>query len=119
MSGPAEAILGSRGTVDTVDAEGRLLTVRPPHAQDRLRLIKAVGPELGQNQLYLGMALVACSVISIDRVPVPTPTNEHQIENLVGRLGDAGMSAATGVVDRAPTDAEVREEAGNSAGTPI
>ena len=91
MSRPSTMILDAFGTVETMDAEGRRLTVRPPHALDQLRLFKAVGPELAQNQPYLGMALVACAVTAIDGVPVPPMTSEHQIESLIGRLGDAGL----------------------------
>ncbi|MCB8880412.1 hypothetical protein ACELLULO517_09225 [Acidisoma cellulosilytica] len=98
---------------------GRVLTVRPPHALDQLRLFKAVGPVLAQNQPYLGMAMVACAIIAIDHVPVPMPGNEHQIESLILRLGDAGLQAASAVLEPRPSDDEVRDQAGNSAGTPI
>lgn len=113
MSRPTAMIFDAYEAVDVVDAGGRVLTLRPPHALDRLRLFKAVGPELAQNPLYLGMALLACAVTAIDGVPVPPPTNEHQIEQIIGRLGDVGLRAASEVVDRTPTDMEVREEAGN------
>ena len=113
MSQPSGSILDGHRTVETTDAEGRSLTVRPPHAIDKLRLFKAVGPELGRNPLYLGMAVVAFAVTAIDGVPVPPPTNEHQIESLITRLGNAGLDAVRAIVERDPTDAEVREEAGN------
>ena len=113
MNQPSDSILDTYGTVETTDAQGRILTVRPPHAVDKLRLFKAVGPELGRNPLYLGMAVVAFAVTAIDGVPVPPPTNEHQIENLINRLGNIGLDAASAIVERDPTDAEVREEAGN------
>ena len=54
---------------------------------------KAAGPALSQNQMWLGMAVVACSVTAVDDVPVPYPTNEAQIEALVARLEDAGIAA--------------------------
>jgi hypothetical protein len=114
----SRSILDSYGTIETTDADGRSLTVRPPDAIDKLRLFKAVGPELGRNPLYLGMAVVAFSITAIDGVPVPRPTNEHQIETLITRLGNNGLDAVRTIVERDPTDAEVREEAGNSAGTP-
>jgi hypothetical protein len=75
------------------DADGRELVLRRMTALDRLRLFKAIGPVLSQNNLYLGMATLAASVTSIDSVPVPPPATEGQIEALVARLGDAGISA--------------------------
>ncbi len=120
MSRPSDMIFDGNGLVELIDAEGRMLQVRKPNVLDRLRLFKAVGPDAAQNEPYLGLALTACAVKFIDGVPVPHPTNEQQIENLILRLGDAGMNAAgTVVAVRDPSPAEVREEAGNSAGTQI
>ncbi len=94
MQTPTARIIASAlSTLICVDGEGRELVLRRMSALDRLRLFKAVGPMLTQNSAYLGMAALAASVISIDGVPVPTPTTEGQIESLVGRLGDAGISA--------------------------
>ena len=78
------------------DADGRELVLRRMTALDRLRLFKAIGPVLSQNNLYLGMATLAASVTSIDAVPVPPPVTEGQIEALVARLGDTGIAAVAG-----------------------
>jgi hypothetical protein len=78
------------------DADGRELVLRRMTALDRLRLFKAIGPVLSQNNLYLGMATLAASVTSIDTVPVPAPVTEGQIEALVARLGDTGIAAVAG-----------------------
>jgi hypothetical protein len=61
------------------------------------------------------MALVACSVIAIDDVPVPSPVNEVQIEAMVGRLGDVGVAAVAEVLQNAaqPIAAELVANAGN------
>ena len=80
--------------VSVVDGEGRTLVLRRLGALDKLRLFKAVGSALSQNEPYLGMAMLACSVASIDAVPIPAPINEAQVESLVSRLGDAGIAAA-------------------------
>lgn len=76
-----------------VDAHGRKLSLHRLDALDKLRLFKAVGPTLAQNEPYLGMALLACSVIAIDDVPYPMPVNEAQIEHFVQRLGEMGLAA--------------------------
>lgn len=106
-------------TLDVTDAQGRQLALRRLHAVDKLRLFKAVGAELAQNQPYLGMAMVACSVTAIDGVPVPVPVTEGQVEALISRLGDAGMTAAAQAMEPPPGDEMLRDDAGNSAGTPI
>jgi hypothetical protein len=84
------------------DADGRELALRRMGALDRLRLFKAVGPQLAQNTPYLGMAMLAASVCAIDGVPVPPPVTEGQVEALVSRLGDAGIAAAASVFAEEP-----------------
>ncbi len=84
------------------DATGRVLHVRLPGALDRLRLFRAVGPALANNERYVGYAMLAMCVSAIDGVPQPTPMNEVQLEVLVRRLGDAGMVAiGQGLADAA------------------
>ncbi len=56
-------------------------------------MFKAVGPALANNERYVGYAMLAMCVSSIDGVPQPAPANEAQLEALVQRLGDAGMVA--------------------------
>ena len=80
------------------DQQGRELVVKRLTALDRLRLFKALGPVLTQNNAYLGMATLAASVVSVDTVPVPFPVTEAQVEALVGRLGDPGISAVAAVL---------------------
>lgn len=89
----ARIVAAAQATVRVTDGVGRVLEVRRPGALDRLRLFKAVGPRLSLNDRYLGHAMLAMCVGSIDEVPVPQPVNEAQLEALVGRLGDAGMVA--------------------------
>lgn len=113
MSGATGHFSGASECVETTDSLGRILTVKPPNALDQLRLFKAVGPVLAQNQPYLGMAMVAWSVVALDGVPIPQPNNEHQIESLVTRLGDEGMRAAGAMLEPEPGHAEMRDLAGN------
>jgi hypothetical protein len=113
MSRASSSIFTNGEPTETIDALGRRLTVRQPNALDQLRLFKAVGPLLAQNQPYLGMAMVACSVTAIDSVPVPIPGNEHQIESLVQRLGDAGLRAAGALLEPPASDDDIRNQAGN------
>jgi hypothetical protein len=73
---------------------------------DKLRLFKAAGPVLAQNQPWLGMAMLACSVAEIDNVPVPAPINEQQIESMVTRLGDLGIAAVAEALNGQPEVAQ-------------
>ncbi len=89
----ARLIAAAQAAPEVMDDEGRSLALRRLTALDKLRLFKAAGPHLAQNQMWLGMAVLAASVAAIDGVPVPLPGNEGQIEALVARLGDAGIAA--------------------------
>ncbi len=89
----------------TTDARGRNIALRRLTALDKLRLFKAAGPVLSQNQHWLGMAVLAASVAAIDDVPVPQPVTEGQIESLVAQLGDDGIAAiADALCADAPVD---------------
>jgi hypothetical protein len=113
---PSASIIASATTVETItDAEGRRLAIRRLTALDRLRLFKAAGPLLAQNQPWLGMAVLASSVVAIDEVPVPPPVNELQIEAMIGRLGDVGTAAIAQALqkDAAQSIEELVDNAGN------
>ena len=102
------------------DARGRMLVVRPIAALDRLRLLKAAGPELSQNDAWLDMASLAFALTEIDGVPRPPPINERQIEATVAELGDHGLvavAAALNEIDQA-TSLFTGPPEGNPEGTP-
>lgn len=99
----AQIIAAAMAPLVVRDAQGRELLLRRLTALDRLRLFKAIGPVLSQNNLYLGMATLAASVTAIDTVPVPPPATEGQIEGLIARLGDSGIAAvAAALAAQAP-----------------
>ena len=111
---PSEAVLAGAAAPAVTDATGRQIALRRLTALDKLRLFKAAGPELSQNQPWLGMAVLACSVTSIDDVPVPTPVTEQQIEAVIARLGDPGVAAiAAALGPVAPPAARQATDAGN------
>lgn len=113
---PSEAIIAAAtATQVAVDEQGRRLTLRRMTVLEKLRLFKAAGPVLAQNGPWLGIAVLACSVTAVDDIPVPMPANEQQIESLVARLGDAGVSAVASAVAVTPdpTPESLRQDAGN------
>lgn len=113
---PSGSIVAAAGAARTVtDSEGRRIALRRLNALDKLRLFKAAGPVLAHNQPWLGMAVLAYSVVAIDDIPVPPPLNEQQLEAIVARLGDAGINAVAGAfsTEPEPTPADVTVTAGN------
>ena len=111
---PSDTITSQATTVVT-DGHGRQLSLRRLTALDRLRLFKAAGALLSQNDRWLGMAMLAVSVSAIDDIPIPQPGTEQQIEALVHRLGDTGIAAVASTLDPAPTprSPETLANAGN------
>ena len=118
---PTELILKSNArSVAVNDDTGRLLTVRALTALDRLRLLKAAGPELSQNDAWLNMAALVVSVSEINQIPKAMPVNERQIEQLIAELGDPGLSAvADALAEMAKEDSVFGGPSeGNVVGTP-
>lgn len=118
---PSDTILASaRQTHQVVDRQGRRITVKTLSALDTLRLLKAAGPVLAENQPWLSIATLAISVIEIDQIPVPAPTSEVQIEAVVERLGDDGLEAIADELHRREglSSTDPMLTVGNSLGTP-
>jgi hypothetical protein len=117
---PSHAVLGDAArTFGEVDKNGRRLTLRRLTALDTLRLFKAAGPVLAQNEPWLSMASLALSVVEIDGIPVPFPVTEVQIEHLIERLGDDGLAAiARSLQDAQGAAPASTDEVGNLPGTP-
>jgi hypothetical protein len=116
---PSESIIAAaRSVTETTDSTGRRMKVRTLTALDTLRLFKAAGPDLAQNQPWIALATLAMSVSEIDGVPVPTPVNEAQIESVVDRLGDAGLTAVADALEGGSDHGEGAASPGNSPSTP-
>jgi hypothetical protein len=116
---PSQAIVHEAARAcSTVDTKGRRLLLRRLTALDTLRLFKAAGPVLAQNEPWLSMAGLAFSVLEIDGVPVPAPVTEAQIEGLIDRLGDEGLAAIASTIKDEYPACGTRADVGNSLGTP-
>jgi hypothetical protein len=109
----ARLIAAAQAAPTVTDGRGRVLSLRRLNALDKLRLFKAAGPVLSQNQPWLGMAVLACSVAAIDDVPVPAPATEGQVEALVFRLGDDGLSVIASALESATLQSPAGDVAGN------
>src|SRR4051812_18823427 len=87
LMSPAQTIIHrAQETFSATDKRGRKLLLRRLTAFT-LRLFKAADPDLSQNTSWLSMAGLAFSVLEIDGVPIPPPTTESQIENVVDLVG--------------------------------
>jgi hypothetical protein len=121
LTTPASLIISnSRRTFEILDDLGRKLTIRHINALDRLRLLKAAGPELSQNDAWLNMAALALSVVELNGTPRPTPTNERQIESAVSELGYRGLQAVADALEHNDEVALLFDgpAEGNALGTP-
>lgn len=97
---PSQTILAAaQQEWDVQDSVGRTIRIRNLTALDTLRLFKAAGPTLAQNEPWISVASLAMSVVEVDSIPVPPPVSESQIEAIVARLGDAGLSAISDFLD--------------------
>jgi hypothetical protein len=96
---------------------GRRLVVRRLTALDTLRLFKAAGPVLAQNEPWLSLAGLAFAVLELDGIPVPPPTTETQIESLIDRLGDDGLAAIADTIKDEDETVDPRSNVGNLPGT--
>jgi hypothetical protein len=111
---PTQSFLAAADILtDITDASGRVLTIRRPGTLDRLHLFKAVGPTLASNDRYLGLAMLAFAVVAIDGVPLPQPSNEHQIEAAIQRLGDDAVNAIGASLRPQDTEGLAVADAGN------
>lgn len=98
------------------DAKGRKITTRTFNVLDQVRLLRAIGAEQSNNQPYVQIVMMACSVSDIDGVPCPVPTNERQIDAAIARIGDEGFAALMVDVKRQLEALEKDAEAAASGG---
>lgn len=104
-------------TIHVTDDLGRKLEIRPLEALDLLDLFEAAGPN-SDNDKWLAMGMRACSVRSIDGVPVSMPVKRDQVRALIAKLGMRGLSAASKALnaeedEKTVTPDDVKEAAKN------
>ena len=91
---PTSQIVNAANAVrEVTDSLGRVIKFKRISALDRIRVLKAVGPEQSKNEPYLGYAMLASSVTELGGVPVPFPRDDRGIEHAVEMLGDEGIEA--------------------------
>lgn len=78
------------------DAKGRRILMRKPGVLAQFHLVEAVGPEAAANQTYMQMINPLIYVGKINDEVVPVPATKLQVEGLISRLDDEGLSAVMG-----------------------
>ena len=116
---PSERIVkAANATVDLTDSLGRTITVRTLNALDQMRMLRAIGPAQSSNMPYVQMVECVLMATAIDGMPLPTPSNERQIDAGVQRLGDEGMVAVMVHRMQAITAMQDEAEAATGEGEP-
>ena len=75
------------------DKRGRKIKLVKPSALAQFRLVKVVGGEAAANQIYMNMILPLIFVAEIDGDQVLFPNNERELEALIQRLDEDGITA--------------------------
>jgi hypothetical protein len=91
---PSQAITASK-SVTVTDKRGRKIEVRKLKTLDRMRLVELVGAANAANEPYLGFAMLAYSVSSIDGNPMGRPGTKLALEAIVQELDDEGFDAVS------------------------
>lgn len=91
---PSQSVV-NRATqfVKVQDVFGRTIGIKKPNAAERMRLMRVLGPELSENQVYFGHAMLAACVREFDGELLPAAASPAQLEHLVSRLDDEGLNA--------------------------
>lgn len=91
---PSQTIVAAAARVaEVVDARNRRIKIRKLNALDRMRLLEAIGATGSEIPQYLGYAVLAASVVSIDGSVESPPATKKQLEAMVQRLDDEGLNA--------------------------
>lgn len=78
--------------VQVPDSTGRVFTLRKPGLLAQYRLVEVAG-DSAKNEVYLGMIRPLIYIVAIDGDPVIQPINKMQLEALITRIEDHGLSA--------------------------
>lgn len=91
---PSQTIIdAANATVTVTDPRGRQITIKDLSALDKMRLASLVGAQNVKNEVVMGYAKLAYTVMAIDGQPQPRLTTWLKVEALVQRLGDDGLIA--------------------------
>lgn len=107
-----ELIAQAASEVVVTDSDGRSITLKKPGILAQFRMVKMLG-DSAKNQVYVGMVLPLLYVTAIDGDAVLQPNTERELEALISRLDDAGVTAVMEAVNEhfgASNPEEAQEE---------
>jgi hypothetical protein len=94
------------------DVRGRSIEVKKLKTLDRMKVLELIGADNSMNDRYLGFAILAYSVVSIDGSPVPRANSKMALEATVQLLDDDGFDAVSeGIAKNFLATAQTVEEA--------
>lgn len=88
-----QLVAAAQSTVEVKDSTGRTITLKKPPVLAQYQIIKALGGEVSQNQVYVGMVLPLLYVAAIDGVAVNPLRTDLQVDALIQRLEEEGIAA--------------------------
>jgi len=90
---PTQQIIAkAKAEVIVTDDKGRTIKLRKPGVLAQYRLIEVLG-DSAKNEVYMGMVLPLIFVAEIDGDTVFSPTKKSEVEALIQRLDEEGISA--------------------------
>jgi hypothetical protein len=75
------------------DARSRVIVVRKLKSLDRMKVFELIGADNAVNEPYLGYAVLAYAVSSIDGQPQAIARTKLALEAMVQKLDDDGLAA--------------------------
>lgn len=93
---PAAPAIGANSGVKTMtvtDAQGRQITIKKLGPLDNWRLMKLLGPEHSKHDGMYSYAMLVMAITAIDGQPEAPPSTMLQLEHMIGRLDEDGLSA--------------------------
>lgn len=94
----AQVVAQAKAEITINDEQGRSIVLRKPPILAQYRIVEAMG-DSAKNQVYMAMVMPIIFVSSIDGDGVELPTTKRQIEALIQRLDEHGISAITKAIE--------------------
>ena len=88
-----EIVAGPSNTTETIDARGRVYSLRKPSVLSQYRLIEMVGGHAASNPVYMNMVMPLLYIDKIDDDNAINVSTKRELEALIKRLGDDGVEA--------------------------